>query len=214
MMAYAYSRVTRSNFACMDLDAKSCHDRIVASFALMCSRRYGMPKKACEIHGITIDQMRHHVKTAMGVSRAFFESTPEKVLYGSGQGSSGSPPLWLTVSSISFRALEAMVGVRATFTNPDGTAVAKCTTAGYVDDTTNFINQILQSAFDNEFELSQRLQQQTQAWEELLSLSGGKLELPKCLAYIVVYDFVDGDPVQRPTSRLNATINIKDSTTG
>jgi hypothetical protein len=72
MLTYAYSRVTRTNFACMDLDAKSCYDRIVASFALLCSRRFGMPKTACDIHGITIDQMKHYVKTALGISKAFF----------------------------------------------------------------------------------------------------------------------------------------------
>jgi Reverse transcriptase (RNA-dependent DNA polymerase) len=214
MLTYAYSQVTRTNFACMDLDAKSCYDRIVASFALLCSRRFGMPKTACNIHGISIDQMKHYVKTALGISKAFFESSPEKVLYGSGQGSSGSPSLWIVVSAILFRALEAIVGVSAKFPNLDGSTIATTTTTAFVDDTTNFINSILRAMFDDEHDLSNRLQEQTQAWEELLSTSGGKLELPKCLAYLVVYDFVDGEPTQRPKSKLSSEIRITDSTTG
>jgi Reverse transcriptase (RNA-dependent DNA polymerase) len=214
MLTYTYSRVTRTNFACMDLDAKSCYDRIVASFALLCSRRFGMPKSACDIHGLTIDQMKHYVRTALGVSKAFFESSPETVLYGSGQGSSGSPSLWIVVSSILFRALEAIVGAGAKLPNPDGSTITTTTTTAFVDDTTNFINSILRSMFDDEYELSNRLQEQTQAWEELLSTSGGKLELPKCLAYLVVYDFVDGEPTQRPKSQQSSEIRIKDSTTG
>jgi hypothetical protein len=75
MLTYAYSRVSRTNFACMDLDAKSCYNRIVASFALLCSRCVGMPKTACDIHGLTNDQMKHYVKTALGISKAFFESS-------------------------------------------------------------------------------------------------------------------------------------------
>jgi Reverse transcriptase (RNA-dependent DNA polymerase) len=202
------------NFACMDLDAKSCYDRIVALFALLCSRRFGMPKTACDIHGITIDQMKHYVRTALGISKAYFESSPESVLYGSGQGSSGSPSLWIVVSSILFRALEAIVGVGAKFPNPDGSVTTTTTTTAFVDDTTNFINSILRSILDSEYELSSRLQEQTQAWEELLSSSGGKLELPKCLAYLVVYDFVDGEPTQRPKSQITTGITINDSTTG
>jgi hypothetical protein len=37
MLTYTYSQVTRTPFACMDLDAKSCYDRIIASFGMLCS---------------------------------------------------------------------------------------------------------------------------------------------------------------------------------
>jgi hypothetical protein len=103
MLTYTYSRITRTNFAIMDLDAKSCFDRIkMASFRLLCSRFFAMPKSACKLHGITISEMQHHVKTALGISSAFIQSTPEKVLYRSGQGSSGSSPQWMMISIVLF----------------------------------------------------------------------------------------------------------------
>jgi hypothetical protein len=107
-----------------------------------------------------------------------------------------------------------MVGTGVKFTNPDGSTETEYTTAGYVDNPTNFINDLLCTTFGNEFELSSHLQQQTQAWEELLSTSGGKLELPKNFAYIVAYFFVDGEPTQRTNSQLESSIAITDSTTG
>jgi hypothetical protein len=33
--------------ACMDLNAKSCYYGIMASFSILCSRYFGMPKDAC-----------------------------------------------------------------------------------------------------------------------------------------------------------------------
>jgi hypothetical protein len=110
-----YSRVIRTPFACMDLDAKLCYDRIMVPFGMLCSQYFGMPKTAYILHGTMLAEMKHHVKTALGISSAFFQSTPEQVLYGSGQGSSGSPPLWITISIILFWTLEAQMGIRVTY---------------------------------------------------------------------------------------------------
>jgi hypothetical protein len=89
MLTYAYSQVTRTPFACMDLDAKSCYDRIMVSFGMLCSRYFGMPRDACILHGTTIAEMQHHVKTALGIASSFFQSTPDQVLNRSGQGRAG-----------------------------------------------------------------------------------------------------------------------------
>jgi hypothetical protein len=211
MLTYTYSRITRTSFASMDLDAKSCFDRIMASFGMLCSRFFGMPKSACELHGLTIHEMQHHVKTALGISSAFFQSTPEKVLYGSGQGSCGSPPLWMTISIVMFRALEARMGKGAYYACPRKQRITSHTTEAWVDDSNDYINDFLSVVPWNELELCENLRQQNQEWEKLLSASGGRLELPKCLAYIIVYDFVNGEPVQRPKEHLTARLYITDS---
>jgi hypothetical protein len=99
-----------------------------------------MPKEACLLHGTTISEMRHHVKTTLGISLAFFQSTLEHVLDGSGQGSSRSPPLWMTISIILFRTLKAQVGTGATYACPRQHLTTNHTTEAFVDDSTNFIN--------------------------------------------------------------------------
>jgi hypothetical protein len=84
--------------------------------------------------------MQHQVKTALGISSSFFQSTPDQVLYRSGQGSSGSPPLWMTISIILFRTLEAQMGIGATYSCLHNVLTTNHTTKGVVDDNTNFIN--------------------------------------------------------------------------
>jgi hypothetical protein len=84
-----------------------------------------------------------HVKTALGISSAFFQSTPEKVLYGSGQGSSGSPPLWMTISIVMFRALEARMGRGAHYACPRNQLTTSHTTEAWVDDSNDYINDFL-----------------------------------------------------------------------
>ena len=92
VLQFVYARITRTNIASFDNDAKSCYDRIVGGLALLACLSWGMPEDACEVHGLAIALMRHYVKTATGISSQFFTSTEFKRLFGSGQGSGGSPP--------------------------------------------------------------------------------------------------------------------------
>jgi hypothetical protein len=190
------------SFACMDLGAKLCYDTIIASFGMLCSRYFGMPKEACILHGKTIVEMKHHIKTALEISSAFFQYTPEQVLYRSGQGSSGSPPLWMTISIILFHTLEAQIGIREKYTCP------RQHTKAFVDDSTNFINNATQDKLYTANQLSNKLQLQNKEWEHILSASGCKLELLKCLAYIVVCDWDKGEPKQCPKSEISTHIQV------
>jgi hypothetical protein len=85
------------------------------------------------------------------------------------------------------------------------------TTEAWVDDSNDYINDFLADFPWDEQELCERLQQQNQEWEQLLSASGGKLELPKCLAYIVVYEFVNGKPKQWTKEDMTAQLFITDT---
>jgi hypothetical protein len=153
MLTYAYSRDTHTPFACMDLDAKSCYNRIMASLGMLCSRYSGMPKDACILHRTTTSEMKHHVKTALGISSSFFQSIAERVLYGSGQGSSRSPLLWITISIILFRTLQAQMGTGATYTCPRTLLTTNNTTKAFVDDSTNFISS---PKYDKQYQATQQ----------------------------------------------------------
>jgi hypothetical protein len=181
MLTYSYSHVTRTPFACMDLNAKSCYDRIMASFGMLCSCYLSMLEDACILHGTTIANMQHHVKTALGISSSFFQSTPEWVLYGSGQGSSSSPPLWMAISIILFRTLKAQMGIGATYSCLRNTLKTNHTTEVFVDNSTNFVNSSTNENQDTADQLERKLHLQNEEWERILSASGGKLELPYAL---------------------------------
>jgi hypothetical protein len=128
--------------------------------------------------------MKHHVKTGLGISSSFFQLTPERVLYRSGQGSSRSPLLWITISIIHFHMLETQLGTGATYTCPQTLLTTNHTTEAFVGDSTDFIN----SPNYNEQYTAKQLSNKLCLQNEDGSTSGGKLELSKILAYIVVYD--------------------------
>jgi hypothetical protein len=124
-------------------------------------------------------------RTLLGISSVFFQSSPEKVLYGSGQGSSGSPPLWMAISIILFRALETRMGPGANFSCLRRENSSSLTIEAWVDNSNDYVNDFMEHFPWTETKLCAELEKQNQEWERLLSASRGKLELPKCLAYIV-----------------------------
>ena len=162
VLQYLYTRLTRSNFATFDNDAKSCYDRIIASLALMICMSFGVAQDACELHGLAIALMRHHVKTSLGVSDEFFRSETWRTLFGSGQGSGGSPPLWLVLSVMLFRALLTACPYRMTFTNPTRTRTFTRASNAFVDDTTNGLNDMHCNDPLSARTLTRRLQRQAQ----------------------------------------------------
>jgi hypothetical protein len=120
----------------------------------------------------------------------------------------------MSISIILFRALEARMGPGANFLCPRRQNASSLTTEAWVDDSNDYLNDFLEHFPWMEKKLCAELEKQNQEWERLLSASGGKLELPICLAYIVVYDFVDGKPVQRSKEQMTAKLHIKDTETG
>jgi hypothetical protein len=86
------------------------------------------------------------------------------------------------------------VGHGAGYSCPRGRLTTTNTTEAYVDNSTDFINDYLERVPWTDFEFCEELTDQSEEWEGLLSTSGGRLELPKCLAYIIMYEFVNGEP--------------------
>jgi hypothetical protein len=127
-----------------------------------------MPQDACILHRTTIAEMQHHVKTALGISSSFFQSTPECVLYRSGQGSSSSPPLWMAISIILFCTLEAQMGIGATYSCLQSTLTTNHTTKAFVNDSTNFSNSAANENQDTADQLNLKLHLQNEEWERIL----------------------------------------------
>jgi hypothetical protein len=73
---------------------------------------------------------------------------------------------------------------------------------------TNFISSATNEDQYTADQLNINLQLRNEEWERIISASGGKLELPKCLAYIVVYDWIKGEPKQRPKTSLPSSLNV------
>jgi hypothetical protein len=100
----------------------------------------------------------------------------------------GSPPLWIVCSDILFKALESLVVTGMNFRSLSGNITDSRTTDALVDDATNGVNDAHSRFPLREMIITHRLRQQAEAWEQLLHTSGGKLELPKCLVYLMIFE--------------------------
>jgi hypothetical protein len=134
----------------------------------------------------------------MGVSDEFYANCQAFPIYGTGQGSGNSPAIWcMLVSSVLFACHEEK-GHGAYFCTPDKQMSVSLSMVGFVDDSTNQVNEFeLDSQPTPEF-LRKIMQQDAQLWSDLLWLSGGLLELNKCSFHQLHFNFdSDGRPMMR-----------------
>ena len=74
-LTYGIWRLTKTDAASFDNDAKACYDRIVMLFGSLCSRRMGMPKQACKLLTKTLQAAHYHVMTPQGLSDSSYGNT-------------------------------------------------------------------------------------------------------------------------------------------
>jgi hypothetical protein len=111
--------------------------------------------------------------------------------HGPGQGSHMAPALWLVICCLLFEVMSTLC-TGAKICNPQQTSSHQQTGDGFIDDVTNFFNFGLADMLlhDVDFhDLASGLQTEAQTWERLLYLTGGQLELTKCLYYLMIFDF-------------------------
>jgi hypothetical protein len=53
-MKYLYSRLTKTNLANMDNNARSCYDRIICNLAMIISQHYGVTRNMASLHATTL----------------------------------------------------------------------------------------------------------------------------------------------------------------
>jgi hypothetical protein len=216
LLRYSIGRLTLTDYATFDNDAKSCFDRIVMLPVSLIAQRLGMHPKACELFIKTLRAVRYHVKTQMGISDGFYTTTEDATIHGPGQGGRGSPAVWVAECCL---AMECM-NIRSngmTLTDPFNEIETTKIMSGFVDDTTHWINNFKESLAEVEHltELIMQTKETAQWWEELLNAVGGKLELPKCFFYLVHWIFNDeGEPTIVNPILLPSDIELQDSETG
>jgi hypothetical protein len=175
--------------------------------ALIASQALGMPEVACRIHGQIIDKMKHFIKTAQDTSESYYSNDHEGPLFGSGQGSGGSPPLWLiTLVALSNALSSVMTGM--SFCSPDHSNPTARNNDAFVDDTTGGVNDAHLSTPLSPTDLAALLHKHAQLWERLLFASGGRLEQPKCFYYLIAWKWTNGDATMMSTEELNASISL------
>jgi hypothetical protein len=103
-----------------------------------------MDPNLCAIHGATLDGVSYHLLTALGISKEAYRNTTESAVYGTGQGSTYSPPTWAQIVSKLFDVHGKNVH-GATYCSPNGSLTIFLHMLGFVDDTKHHVKDMLSS---------------------------------------------------------------------
>jgi len=175
----------------VDNDARSCYDRIIKCLAMLTCISIGLPLLAATAHNKTHNGMRHSMKTRHGLSAKSYQSTNEEQNEGTGQGSGGSPAIWLIFMVTLLTAFRQFTpGMKVV--SPFDSLLVLIVAIYYVDDGMPGVNDSDSVEPKTLAFLVAAAESSAQSWERLLFISGGGLELSKCFTYILRWDFDSG----------------------
>jgi hypothetical protein len=185
---------SRKSLVNFDNDAASCYDRILAPIASLIGRKKGLHRLVTLVHATTLKEAKYKLKTALGVSDAEYSHEDAFPIYGTGQGSTNSPIIWIIISSTLFD-IHMKQANGATFCSPDRSVEIAFSIVGFVDDSNCQTNDFTADPQPSPADLAKLAEQDAKLWSSLLWLSGGYLELPKCSYHFIHFQFApDGKP--------------------
>ena len=190
------SRVTRKTMLQTNYDACACYDRIIPSMAMIASRKFGVPLPVTQLNASTLEGANYHVRTDLGLAPTGYSHCQENPIYGTGQGSGNSPAIWTFVSSIMFDGYDQL-STPALYCCPNGSGHTKVGMIGFVDDCNGQVNQFMQDEnSETPGSIVKAAAANAQVWTNLLSASGGALELSKCSYHLLSWQFTStGAPI-------------------
>lgn len=188
-LLYSTIRLTRTSAISFDNDAKSCFDRIVIALLNIILQQHGNTDKSCEILAKTLQEVEYYIKTDHGTSTESFGGIET---HGALQGGRASTAFWSYISAVLIKSLKS-THQGFTATDPRQRQVLHIITSGFVDDCTNWTNTFHADLTDHhdQQKLLEQGRSMSQRWNDLIHASGGKLELPKCLYYLLEHEFDD-----------------------
>ena len=124
-----------------------------------------------------------------------------EALFGTGQGSSASPAIWLGLVVILLNALDRISDDEdipgLDFSDPWNDFRTRWRVGAFVDDTNQGILDSSDSLSIAELVVEQ-IRRAGQLWESLLHSSGGSLNLAKCSWTLQYWHWIKGRPVSFP----------------
>eukprot|EP00957_Ditylum_brightwellii_P093732 7136965-Ditylum_brightwellii.AAC.1 len=127
-----------------DNNVASCYDRIIPNLANLVGQKKGLHRNITFVHASTLEEARFKLKMALGVSEDFYQHCEVFLIYGTGQGSTNSPTIWLIISSTLFD-IHKELSNGATFSDTIQEVEVHIILVGFVDNVTgqtnNFYNK-------------------------------------------------------------------------
>ena len=189
-------------------DAKACYDRIVHSFASLALQRLGIPIGPIKVMFGTLQQLRHHIRTAHGDSTRFFSgNTSGLPFHGVGQGNGAGPQIWAAVSSPLCDSIRN-AGLGAYIESPLTKIGTHFAGYGFVDDVDLVAATNVETLTGNQ--ITGRLQATVNQWESRLCISGGALSAAKSRWTLVDFKWKNGKATYKAIQESPATLTIQD----
>ena len=207
------SRATRKPVVLTNYDATACYDRIIPNLGMLVSQKFGVHPKVTESNADTLEQAEYRVRTELGLAPTGYRHDSSFPIYGTGQGSANSPAIWCFLSSTLFDCYDQVV-TPATYSSPTDDTHVSLGMVGFVDDCNGQTNSFASDGSrDTARMLVDKTRQNAQAWNDLLSASGGALELSKCSCHILQWQFTSqGVPILTPThDYLQSQLTVKEN---
>ena len=184
------SAISRTSLGIGPNDASQCYNRLIPNQALLSCMSHGMPYHAAQCISTTLYHAKYFLRTAASQSSSYWTHSNTTPIYGTGQGSGISPGVCcITYSDLS--DIHTTLSTGATYLRPDCTSSITINNIGFVHDTTTTIadhklNQSLSAT-----SLLSTLQHNLQQWSNVLTISGGALELNKTSVFLLRWLFHD-----------------------
>ena len=177
-LTYKNSRLMKWTMAELSHDLKACFDRMDPSQSNIYAQRQNVHPNVCIARAATIEGMRRHVKTGLGVSEETYGNEKgEPKIGGEVQGKGDVPSLYLQQSSVVLRAHSA---IAPGLNQPSctGRRAIKHHSLGYVDDTEGHASAKHNSPHPI-VEVIKNLNESGQKYVNLQAITGGASALHK-----------------------------------
>jgi hypothetical protein len=143
-----------------------------------------------------LQQAVYQIKTQMGISDGHYQDCDDFPVFGTGQCSKSSPPIWNFNSSVYFDAFDAEAN-GATYYLVSGPPL-KIYMTGFVDDNNYNCNKDAINHKPDPDDLICHSHGDAQLWHDLLWTSGEALKLSKCQYHLIDWNFTSTrSPIQK-----------------
>ena len=106
ILTYDYFRLGKENVATSKFDAAANYDRILPAIAVIACQRLGLAPKVADLLFNSLNKLQHKVKTLYGLFTEY-GTGKDYPLFGSGQGSGGSPTFWAVIADVLFNTMDS-----------------------------------------------------------------------------------------------------------
>lgn len=181
---YEICNLQRLSGGIMYNDTKACFDRIVENISNITCLNAGAPIDVLHLHHNTLDSMKYIIKHKHGLSPLENGHMNPDPFYGVGQGAGNAGTRWGFISDMIIKAYNKKAH-SAVIKSAITKIFSNNRVQAFFDDSKLFIlinDQNGQTIYDF-------LKDNVQLWEQLLQITGAKLELPKCKFFIFTWEF-------------------------